>query len=400
ILPAFHHLPKVHKTPLKGRPIVPSYAWITSNLSRYIDSLLQPLVRSYSWILRDSKHLLRELAKLQLPLHEEIWLITADIQSMYTNLPTTEGIDIMNWLGREHYQSKDIGNFIGEATSFVLENNYLSFQDQVYHQTDGTAMGTSMAPTYANLFVAAFEDQFKIPYLDNLLYYGRYIDDVLAIVHGSKEKALKVVEHLNALHPKLQFDAEISDRAIPFLDIHLYLRKDTVTPGKVTLHTKVYQKPLNAYQYIPWSSYHPESVKLAFIKGELTRYIRISSSYSDYLRVAQLFWKRLRRRGYPVRWLRRAFKMVTYHSQRAVSVVDRAKGDTTRSPLVYHIEYNPVWDFVNGSKVLTHTVKHWKPHYHKLIGTKSNRIMRAVHRCRNLSDYMNTWNKELLAHKG
>ncbi|GAA5828065.1 hypothetical protein JCM10212_007167, partial [Sporobolomyces blumeae] len=109
---------------------------------------------------------------------------------MYTNLPTEEGLKIMNWTGNNYYQDQDIANFIHEASDFVLNNNYLSFQGKVYHQTNGTAMGTSMAPTYANIFVAAYEQEFQIPSLENLLYYGRYIDDVLAIIRGTRDKAL------------------------------------------------------------------------------------------------------------------------------------------------------------------------------------------------------------------
>ncbi|KAH9443778.1 hypothetical protein Pst134EB_026172 [Puccinia striiformis f. sp. tritici] len=52
-------------------------------------------------------------------------------------------------------------------------------------------------------------------------------------------------------------------------------------------------KPFNAYQYIPWSSYHPPRVKLAFIKGELLRYAHISSTKASFNETSSLFYKPL-----------------------------------------------------------------------------------------------------------
>jgi hypothetical protein len=398
VIPEFHHLPKVHKPRLAGRPIVPSFAWITSNVSAFLDTLLQPIVKSFDWILRDSKDLLRKLEDVRFDSSKPVWIVTADIQSMYTNLPIEEGVQIMHWLGKRHYKDDAMGRFIGELTVFVLENSYLSFQGQTYHQIRGTAMGTAVAPAYANLFVAAYEENLSIPTSENLLFYGRFIDDVLAIVQGTREDAERFTSRLNDILPGiLIFDAEYSQTSLPFLDATIVVEPSSNGLANGRLYTKVYQKPLNSYQYIPWSSYHPESVKLAFVKGELIRYVRLSSRYEDYRRIILLFWRRLRARGYPVRWLRKAFSAVSYKDFRARSLIDRIKDPTVRAPLVYHQTYNPVWNQVNGSKVLTHTVKHWKPAIRTVLtSSKRRNIIRCAHRGQSLGDIVNTLNKDTL----
>ena len=43
--PIIYFLPKIHKHPLKLRPIVASFNGITSNASRYLDKILQPYMR-------------------------------------------------------------------------------------------------------------------------------------------------------------------------------------------------------------------------------------------------------------------------------------------------------------------------------------------------------------------
>lgn len=413
--PEFHHLPKVHKSSLAGRPIVPSHSWVTSNCSVYLDTLLQPMIRDTPWILRDSKTLLRELAQVEMPTcGEQVWVVTADISSMYTNIPTEKGIKSIAELARTFYEATASGSLeerrhegdkmselVEWLASFVLKHSYLSFQGQVYKQIQGTAMGTACAPTYANLFVAALEgaslcNETHRP--DWLLYYTRYIDDVLAIVKGPRANVDKLIDRLNALAPGvLVFIAEASDTAVPFLDALIMLEPNPLSPANRTLETRVYQKPLNSYQYIPWSSYHPDSVKRSFVKGELLRYVRLSSRFRDYQEVAALLWKRLRARGYPIRWLRNAFAEVKYKASRPSALIDRIKPEDRRAPLVFHVMYNPVYDQVNLGKALTHTAKHFDPALRAKIVGPSGRIIRCAHRAPNFSDMINTLNKRALA---
>ena len=46
----------------------------------------------------------------------------------------------------------------------VLKNNYFKFNDIDYRQKMGTAMGSSIAPAYASLFIGKFEMHFKKSY--------------------------------------------------------------------------------------------------------------------------------------------------------------------------------------------------------------------------------------------
>ncbi|THU83123.1 hypothetical protein K435DRAFT_566797, partial [Dendrothele bispora CBS 962.96] len=58
---------------------------------------------------------------------------------------------------------------------------------------------------------------------------------------------------------------------------------------------------LNAYLYIPWNSCHSNDSKRAWVKGELIRYIRISSRLEDFAKIRKEFGIRLHARGYPGR---------------------------------------------------------------------------------------------------
>ena len=52
------------------------------------------------------------------------------------------------------------------------------YNDKVYKQIDGTAMGTLVAPPFANLFLFILERILLLKYKEYILFYKRYIDDI------------------------------------------------------------------------------------------------------------------------------------------------------------------------------------------------------------------------------
>ncbi|CAH2324775.1 Hypothetical predicted protein, partial [Pelobates cultripes] len=50
-----------------------------------------------------------------------------------------------------YYQIRDNDDYKNDLLKFILTHNFFLFQNKYYHQVQGTAMGTSCAPSYANL---------------------------------------------------------------------------------------------------------------------------------------------------------------------------------------------------------------------------------------------------------
>ena len=63
-------------------------------------------------------------------------------------------------------------NYIIELLEVVLINNHFEFNGKHYHQVSGTATGTKLAPSYANLFMTKFEKNIYTHILYNQ-NYGR-----------------------------------------------------------------------------------------------------------------------------------------------------------------------------------------------------------------------------------
>ena len=54
------------------------------------------------------------------------------------------------------------------------------------------------------------------------------------------------------------------------------------------------------YQYLYYTSNHPQKTFKAVIKGECIRYIRTNTSYETYAAMTHCFKKRLLKRNYPI----------------------------------------------------------------------------------------------------
>jgi Reverse transcriptase (RNA-dependent DNA polymerase). len=331
-IPRLKILPKIHKLPVSSRPIVPTFGTLLSNASIWVDHQLQSLLPLFPWVLPDSKTLCRELMEVKLNPGKRYWLVSGDVVSMYPNIPMDVGIQRIALLlktdlppfrgGVRPRMVKDRASLTIALLRLVLTRNFVEFEGKVYRQKSGTAMGTALAPCYANLFMASFEKDL-LPELNGIVLYRRYIDDVFAIIEGDDDRnVLEFQRRMGGLHPSLKFTWESSRHQLPFLDVHILLKPSggLTLAGGAQIETEVYQKVLNSYLYIPWSSYHPVFVKRSFVKGELIRYVRLSSEVSSFRTVRSLFWFRLRARGYPGRWLRAIFLEVKWSKVRARSL--------------------------------------------------------------------------------
>ncbi len=242
---------------------------------------------------------------------------TADVSSLYTNIPTKKGLELVEQFLNE-YQSISSTDYarIDETINLlrsVLNYNIFTFLGKTYQQINGTAMGTVVAPTYANIFMFMLERNL-VNHLAKekiLLYYGRYLDDIILITRKlTTTETHKTHNTFNQLHPSIKFNWLVSDKQCEFLDLLIFKGKRFNNTNIFDL--KVHQKILNNYLYIPYSSFNPIYQKIGTIKTELIRYIRICSSIEYYTEIKRKFFQRLKDRGYPTSFLKKYYNIVQY----------------------------------------------------------------------------------------
>ena len=94
--------------------------------------------------------------------HDNFILITFDVKSLYTNIPNDHGIQAcVDMLNENNIITSELKQSVIEILSLILNKNSFAFNNEHFLQIHGTAMGSSMAPTYGNIFMAIWNGSFS-----------------------------------------------------------------------------------------------------------------------------------------------------------------------------------------------------------------------------------------------
>ena len=143
---------------------------------------------------------------------------------------------ILDRLYYKNHNSEDVKlppNTTADLLKIVLTQNYFQSADKTFHQVQGTAMGTKMAPAYANLFMVELEEYILQDYHTEPILWKRYIDDILCIWPGTQDSLKKFVEYLNRHNPTIKFTYECSPTEIQFLDVTIHKGDMYKSTGKL-----------------------------------------------------------------------------------------------------------------------------------------------------------------------
>ena len=305
-------IPKIHKPKLAGRVICPSHSWITTRVSTWLAAELNEIARQQPTVLFDSRQLIRMLHGMKVS--RDALLVTFDVESLYPNIDHTIAREsIASYFPQGSAKRECILEFL----DFVMQNNYFTFRDQYYHQIHGTAMGTSVAPPYANLDLACMETDIMSQFDTKPRIYARFIDDGFMIWEGNRETLMKLLHAWNSHRPNIRITTDISEFQCHMLDLVIY--KDMMCMGnQVPIYVRTYEKPMNKYLYIPFSSFHSRAVLKGFIKSRLINYVVTCSMEQDFITMREKFKQRLLDRAYPVRFLNTVFDTVHYSDRHAL----------------------------------------------------------------------------------
>ena len=265
---------------MTGRPITPAHRYLFSPANELITQVLHPIVSLIPEILRDSNQLLFELedaATLNIYPGDEIYLVTGDVESLYTNIPRAECLAMLRQL--------PIPAFVLDLLELVFDNCIVRFAEHWFQQHDGFPMGIEPAPDVANLFMWLLVRRLGRP-PPQLRLYRRLIDDLFLVWIGSRASLNAHLAAINALHPRIRITWTVSDRAADFLDLHIHLG-ERFYDSQGRADVRIHRKQLNRYLYIPARSFHKRSQHRAWIKApsccgsSITRPLRSTTGACD-----------------------------------------------------------------------------------------------------------------------
>ncbi|XP_078502568.1 uncharacterized protein LOC144758683 [Lissotriton helveticus] len=288
-------LPKLHKDPVTppGRPIVSSIGSLLENTLRYIDFFLRSFVENVPSYLRDSRDFINKVSNFEWK--EGYLLITLDVCSLYTSIKHEDGIKAC----RKFLSSRSISylkhsDMIVQMMRFCLENNFFVFDDVYYKQRQGTAMGTCFAPSFANLFMASWEQQVEKThemYRSLVKLWLRYIDDLFIIWEGTQSEAESFVVGLNNNDQNIKLEGHMDTQSMVFLDLH-------VKVSEKKLVTSLYRKETAGNTLLHAESGHPRALIKSIPFGEFLRARRNCSTEEDFVVESVCMGKRFIDRGY------------------------------------------------------------------------------------------------------
>ncbi|CAJ0930511.1 unnamed protein product [Ranitomeya imitator] len=247
VLPVFYTLPKIHKHPSRppGRPIVASTNSLLSPLAITLEKILSPLVPRIKSFLKDTAQFLESLRNVG-PLPEDCLLVTMDVNSLYTGIGHQDGIKaVMSFLEEHTHFSSQQKSFCRDLLTLILTKNFFIFEDQFFIQERGTAMGSNMAPPYANIFMDQFEKTFVYSHPSFILfasYWRRYIDDVFLIWTGGSEALEAFHRDLNSSLEGLTFSISFSTSSMNFLDTLVSISSGRRIQEGILARTPLYRR--------------------------------------------------------------------------------------------------------------------------------------------------------------
>ena len=174
------------------------------------------------------------------PLPSGTILVSMNVTSLYTNIPHNDGIEAC----REAWDQRAVKNHQKnvQLLTLVLNHNYYTFNGEHFLQINGTAMGTKMAPSYANIFMGKLEKLIIQSASHKPLYWFCFIDNIDMKWTESEENLNRFFDHANNAHPTIKFTHETSRNNISFLDTY-------TTCENGIMSTDIYNKPTDKHPH-------------------------------------------------------------------------------------------------------------------------------------------------------
>lgn len=249
--------PKFHKPGLPLRPIVSSINTATTNLSMFVVNILNNIQHTCIFNVKNSFEASETLKTAFIP--DGYCLVSFDVVSLFTNVTRESVCRCISEIWSDISEHTDIPELLFlEIVRFLFDNSFLQYNNQIYKQIVGCAMGSNSSPSFADVvmtnllkrFIRAID--FPLPYLQ------KFVDDIDTAI--PEDKIDNCLEILNSLENKIKFTFEVeTNGTLPFLDM-LLVRKDN------RILIDLYKKPISSNRVLNFKSHHPLHQKISVIK--------------------------------------------------------------------------------------------------------------------------------------
>lgn len=274
-LARLYGLPKVHKTGAarrKMRPICSNVNYPTQKISDYLVKYFSTLKAPNMYSVKNCFEFAQKMNKFKLAPGDV--MVSFDVSALFPSVPVEETLLYLEeWLRENNVHPTKIRDLI-RLTRLCTDNAFFTYRGKVYQQVSGLAMGSSISPFLAEIYMSRLEKDLSKNELFPKCWF-RYVDDVFAII--KKTTLRRFLMKLNNYHPNIKFTYEEEvDGRIPFLDL-LVIRN-----ANNEVEFDVYRKETSTDRYITRNSQHPESHKMAAFHSMIHRLVNLPLSEEKF----------------------------------------------------------------------------------------------------------------------
>ncbi|XP_052708956.1 uncharacterized protein LOC128183834 [Crassostrea angulata] len=261
-----------------------------------------------------------------------------NVTSLYTNTPHDEGIEACRevWDGRTIQQPS--AESLLKLLEHVLKLNNFMFNGEHYVQISGTAMGTKMTPSYANILMGRLERNLLLRAPFKTLSWLQFIDDIEMKCVENRDCLNDFITFADSFHNSIKFTVDISSSKNVFLDTTSNFEDGEI---KFSLHTK----PTDSHLYLKPSSCQPPHTFRGIPKGLTTRIRRISSSNEIFEEQCRKLKPHQCYEGYKAHTVQSAIDEIITKDRKTL-LQYKEKTDKSRVPLV--TTYHPALKTLNS----------------------------------------------------
>ena len=272
-------LPKIHKpnfdVNFPFRPIFAAYNTASYKLSKFLIPVLAHLTTN-QYTVSNSYSFSESIREIN---SRGLYMCSFDVESLYTNIPLEETINICLNLLFPSDNSTVLGlnrQYFKRLLEHSVLNSIFLFCGELYKQIDGVGMGLPLSSSFANIFLCYNETIWlhDCPIDFKPIMYKRYVDDTFLLFRDPAHADL-FLNYLNSKHPNITFTCEReSNNTLAFLDVN-------VSRGDDKFSTDVYRKPTFSGQGISFFSFCPLVFKINALKTLIHRAYHICSNYAN-----------------------------------------------------------------------------------------------------------------------
>ena len=131
------------------------------------------------------------------------------MKSLFANVPLDYTINIIL---RRIYDDNELYTNISkkemkEILLLCTKTAHFTFNNEIYQQCDGIAIGSPLGPVIAGIFMVELEKSLNPNLMEHMSRWKRYVDDTIAVIQlSSIEHVLSI---LNSFYQNIEFTYEL-----------------------------------------------------------------------------------------------------------------------------------------------------------------------------------------------